>query len=206
MNANDKTLHARLRESTRVLHEDLERAVNIDDQISSRPRYNAYLMRLWSLHRATEDALSSFDFTPFGFEHRTCLRSRLLENDLRDLGVGLRALHDLPHRTPPVLASIEAGLGCIYVVEGSAFGAKAILPQIQRRLGLTAEHGASFFVGFGEPSKYLWRAFLNALNEIDPASLEATRVTEAAEEIFQFFHCWLPERPIEITPPAVART
>jgi heme oxygenase (biliverdin-IX-beta and delta-forming) len=204
MNTEAGNLHARLREATHALHKDLEHAVGIDERISSRPRYIAYLTRLWSLHRAAEEALINFDFTPLGFDYRARRRSQFIESDLRDLGFELRAPVGLRQIKPPALGSMEAGLGCIYVIEGSALGARAILPQIEAHLGLTPQYGASFFVGFGDEGKLLWRAFLKAINAIDGASPSAQRVIEAAEQTFRFFHSWLPERPIEITSSAVA--
>jgi heme oxygenase (biliverdin-IX-beta and delta-forming) len=204
MSTNANNLHGVLREATRALHEDLERAVDIDEEISSRARYAAYLARLWRVHSAAEKALAHIDFAPAGFDYSRRQRSRFLENDLYDLGIATNELSRISPVPFPWLESVEAGLGCVYVVEGSALGARAILPQIELRLGLTPDCGASYFVGFGEEGKPLWRACLNALNAIDPHSPTAVGVLDAAAATFAMFRQWLPARPAEATSPVVA--
>lgn len=206
MNLHADNLHGLLREATRSQHEDLERAVDIGKEISSRSRYIAYLARLWRVHTATEQALARIDFTPIGFDYSRRLRSRFIENDLYDLGFATKELKRLASVPAPELPTLEAGLGCVYVVEGSALGARAILPQIRSALGLTPECGASFFIGFGEEGKPLWRACLEVLNAIDPHSPAARNVLDAATATFAMFQRWLPARPAEATSPVVAQT
>jgi heme oxygenase len=92
---------------------------------------------------------------------------------------------DLP--TVPRLETIPAGLGCLYVLEGSAKGARAILPDIRATLGLDAERGAKFFYGFGRETGELWRACMTAINDTDPASVEADRTVETATGTFLMF-------------------
>jgi len=187
MSASKGGLHERLRAATRPLHDDLERAVNIGERLASRQRYADHLARLWRLHVAAEKALQNLDFLPLGFVYPSPYRSVLLERDLADLGVApdeLRAL-DLP--STPSLETVPAGLGCLYVLEGSAKGARAILPEIGARLGLDAEMGARFFYGFGRETGQLWRDCLTAINGIDPASADGDRAVETAIETFVMF-------------------
>ena len=101
------------------------------------PHYVQYLVRLRGLHTAVEGRLDTFDFTPFGFDYRGWHRSRLIEDDLACLGCPREWLTEQRSPPAPVLSSADEALGCVYVVEGSAIGARAILPQIERRLGLT---------------------------------------------------------------------
>ena len=135
MTAAFASLHERLRVETRSLHEELERAVDIDSQLVSTAATCGYLVRLRGLHASAETRLDAFDFMPFGFDYRGWRRSRLIEDDLDCLGFGRDRLFAQPLPPAPVLSSAEAALGCVYVVEGSAIGARAILPQIKIAVG-----------------------------------------------------------------------
>ena len=127
-----------------------------------------------------EKTLAAFDFSPYGFAYPYPYRSSLLAADLRYLGVPAEALHNrrLPPR--PSLDDMPAALGCIYVLEGSAKGARSILPAVQDRLGLDASRGASFFKGFGVETRRIWQASIAAVNAIEPHSREAESAIEAA--------------------------
>jgi len=187
------SLHSRLREATRTLHDDLERAVDIDYQISSRARYIAYLMRLRAIYLAVEIALDPIDFKPLGFECGNRRRSELIASDLKTLVGEPVSLRDEISLEPHRINTIEAGLGSMYVLEGSALGARAIAPLVEERLGLTRTLGAKFFWGYGEAGKPAWRAFLAAIDAIEPYSVQAEQVIESAEQTFLFFRRWLPE-------------
>jgi heme oxygenase len=126
------SLHERLRAATRPLHDDLERSVNIDARLRSLAHYADHLALLWRLHAVAERALHRVDFGRFGFVYPYPYRSSLLEQDLAGLGVSADDLARLGLPRSPVLQTTAEGLGCMYVVEGSAKGARAILPEIKR--------------------------------------------------------------------------
>jgi heme oxygenase len=142
MSASKDNLHERLRRATRPLHDELERAVGIGEQIATRERYRVYLSRLWALHVAAETAIAAFDFSPLRFAYPEHYRSRLLADDLATVGVRAEQLRLLPLPQAPRLHCVAAALGAVYVVEGSAKGARAILPQIAASLGYDARQGA----------------------------------------------------------------
>ena len=75
-----------------------------------------------------------------------------------------RAAQPRPERLQ--LPTVEAALGYVYVIEGSAIGARAILPEITAALGFDAGRGASFFGGLKE-GKHVWQGCLAALDAID---------------------------------------
>jgi heme oxygenase len=186
MPAYEGNLHERLRAATRPLHTELELAVKIGERIRTRASYIDHLVRLFGLHVSAEIALQALNFTPLGFAYPSPYRSRLLAADLAELGVPPQAFRrSLP--PAPRLGTIPAGLGCIYVLEGSAKGARAILPEITAALSLDAEKGATFFNGYGQETKLMWRALLSALNRIEPSSEEGRETVEAALETFRMF-------------------
>jgi heme oxygenase len=187
MSASKDNLHGRLRRATRELHEELEGAVGIGDRIATRGRYCDYLSQLWALHVSAEAALAAFDFRPLGFSYPAPYRSKLLAADLGYLGMSADELELLPLPTAPQLGTTAGALGAVYVVEGSAKGARAILPEITAALGFDARHGASFFAGFGLETKLLWQACLAAINALAPNSAEADLMVDAARATFAMF-------------------
>lgn len=186
-----QTLRGRLRSETHELHDQLERLVVIDRQIASPATYAAYLLRLWACHVAAEGQLLEVDFTPLGFDYRNCIRSRLIEADLEHLGItpAARAAQPRPERLQ--LPTVEAALGYVYVIEGSAIGARAILPEITAALGFDAGRGASFFGGLKE-GKHVWQGCLAALDAIDCDAPDADVVVQSAKDAFWLFLRWLP--------------
>ncbi len=185
---SERSLYERLRAATRSLHDDLERAVNISERLTSRAGYADHLARLWRLHVAAEKALQKINFTPFGFVYPAPYRSELLKQDLATIGAPVDPPQrpDLP--AAPLLDTVSAGLGCLYVVEGSAKGARAILPEIKQALGFDAERGATFFFGLGRESGELWRKCVGAINSLDPESADGDAAVRAASETFAMFH------------------
>jgi len=185
---SERSLYERLRAATRSLHDDLERSVNISERLASRSGYADHLVRLWRLHVAAEEALQKVDFAPFGFVYPAPYRSELLKQDLATIGAPIDPPQRFDLPAAPLLGTVSAGLGCLYVVEGSAKGARAILPEIKQALGFDAERGAKFFFGFGRESGELWRKCVVAINSIDPDSPDGDAAVHAASETFAMFH------------------
>ncbi len=186
-------MHVRIRSETQDLHDRLEAVVAADEQTSARASYVRYLYRLWRLHRAAEDDLCGRDFSRFGFSYATRRRSPLLESDLAALDDPMAASQraDLPALPP--FATPAAALGAVYVIEGSAMGARVLLAQITRNLDLDADSGASFFAGRPSDDRHMWRAVLAALAMIDPDGRDADAAVAGARAMFALFMRELPE-------------
>ena len=133
--------------------------MRIGERLESPAKYASHLVQLWQLHTSAEMGLQALDFRPLGFVYPSPYRAALLEADLDFLGISSARLQALPLPLAPTLRSLAAGLGCIYVVEGSAKGARAILPDIKSALGFDSEGGAAFFSGRRQEGKLLWRAW-----------------------------------------------
>ena len=186
MPASKDSLHGRLRAATRSLHDELEGAVEIERRVRTRQGYVNHLVQLWRLHVAAENALRRLNFEPLGFVYPSPHRARLLETDLAFFGVGEEELARLRLAKAPSLQTIAEGLGCMYVVEGSAKGARAILPKIREVLGLTSGEGASFFAGTRDTVP-LWHAVLAAIDRFPPWSREGDEAVSAAIDTFAMF-------------------
>jgi heme oxygenase len=200
----EETLHQRLRNSTRSAHEGLELAVAIERQFLSRKAYAGYLLRLLGAHEAAERALSPFDFGALGFNYGASRKSLLLKADLErvDPAAGQVAARQIFPLLK--LGSLDEALGCVYVIEGSSLGARAVLPQIKSMLGFDEKAGASYFAGLGEEGKLLWRACLSAIVAIPSRSVEADRVVSGAHATFAMFQAWLPCPADVATPEGVS--
>jgi len=177
----------RLRGATRSLHDDLENDVDIHARLRTSAHYADHLSRLWRLHTTAEQVLSAVDFSSLGFSYPYPYRSSLLEQDLAFLGIDVKDLRAHARPRSPTLDTVAQGLGCMYVVEGSAKGARTILPAIRSSLDLDAERGASFFYGFGRETGRLWRACAGGIDAINAESEEGDSLIAAAEETFAMY-------------------
>lgn len=198
-------LHERLRSETRALHDALEAAVDVNAQISTLDRYREHLLRLWRIHSAIANDLAGVDFASIGYDFDARRRLALLERDLNLLGV----FDDQSSQAaiaPPKLTSIAAALGTVYVIEGSALGGRAILPDLSNMLGIDEASGAAFFTGFGREEKHFWRACVKAINAVEPDSYDADTAADAAKSTFSLFLRWLPSTPTSNTTVALRTT
>jgi len=87
-----------------------------------------------------------------------------LQEDFASLGLGGELPPD-PWQVP-AMDSTEKLVGALYVVEGSTLGGQVIARQISASLGLTAQHGARFFNGWGEQTETRWSSFWRYADEI----------------------------------------
>lgn len=137
--------------------------------LTSRAAYGAYLQGLHAFRAGVEpqvaDALAGF---------APDLIAEHLAADLRDLGLAAIAPEPAPDVSTPARA-----LGVLYVLEGSALGARVLVPQV-RTLGFDAGCGARHLAvqakGVG------WRDFVTRL---DAADLDDARMIAGANEAFR---------------------
>lgn len=158
------SLSQRLRAETRDAHDRIEAAFDLEASLASRERYGLLLQRLLAFHdRFEREAAPHLRATPLA---RFLVRAGQLRADLGVLG--------LPEG-PPVAAlgllRLPDALGAAYVVEGSTLGGVLIAREAERRLGIGAGEGGSFFAGHGRETAATWRGFTAALDGYeDPAT------------------------------------
>lgn len=157
-------LAERLKQETAPAHRRLEALLQLDGELT-RERYVEVLQGFAAFLVPWERQLAATlpaAWRPF-FDARR--RAGRLDHDLQALG----AAPAPPRAVPlPDTATLGGALGSIYVIEGSTLGARVIGPRLQARLGLTPEHGASWFAGHGDRTGAMWREFRLALGELPP--------------------------------------
>lgn len=168
-----------LKERTAEAHRRVDEKIgNFDSALS----YGRYLSGLYSFRHPIEQALAKVEWPDaLGGWRPTCVSSAIRA----DLGaLGLEPATSLMRH-----AGFETGsslLGCLYVLEGSGFGAKILLKRALA-LGLTETFGASHLAM--QALSGGWSGFVSALEEapdldIDNAASAAIATFAAAEAAF----------------------
>lgn len=187
-----------LRTETADVHEDVERTLGLLDRGLERPRLVHVLQRLHGFWTAAEAGLDAWALRhPADARALTWSRRRragLFADDLRALGAPGGA--DLPEL--PAVATTEAALGRLYVLEGSTLGGTfidrhlAALPHLAGvRLGA--------FSPYGTQTGAMWHAFRAATRDQVAAGANAAAVVAAARETFAVLAAWC-RRPA-VAPP-----
>jgi len=157
------TRHA-LRAATQAIHDRLDRAPVLRPLTApdlTMEDYRAALVALHGVHAPVEERLGGDGG-----------RLALLRADLGDLGVDAAALPVMVGL--PDLGGTAERLAARYVLDGSAHGGRAMLPNVSRALGFDAARGARFLASAGIDAAAGWRDLL--------ARLEAEIATPAARE------------------------
>jgi heme oxygenase len=181
-----------LRAATWPAHQRLEKRLDIKARFGSLPLYRGHLEQMWGFCAALEPRLEPWlrDAALPDCESRSKLP--LLTHDLLALGVNAAALAHLPRCAElPDCPDSCAALGCLYVLEGATLGGRTLLPMVQVRLGLTAQHGASFLASYGADVRSMWQRFGSALDAWCAAAEQRSRATAAAVATFGALERWL---------------
>lgn len=170
------SLRFRLRERTAARHAAVDEAVGAFRTLTD---YRRYLAGLHAFRAPCEAAIGAgtvptgvrdWAFTPL---------VPLITLDMADLGVPVAAR---PQQGPPV-ATLEEAAGCLYVLEGSALGARVLVAEA-KSLGLDENFGARHLVAQSRGGAD-FRAFAGWLDEAgldEEAVMAAALVTFAAAE------------------------
>lgn len=164
-----------LRDLTRGDHERLDALVG---HFGDSRSYTRYLEGMAAFRAPVERALLQADTSAILGEWQPGLVSAELAQDLRDLGrENVAAVGDFP-----LPADRDGLLGVLYVLEGSALGAR-VLVRRAAALGFTAEHGARHLAA-QTARPQAWPQFVALLDSIGPEGMEraatAARMTFAA--------------------------
>ncbi len=162
--AGPAPLSAALRQATAAAHAALEHAAfehaGWAGRLASPAAYAAWLARHYAVFAPAEAQLARLGPWPLtGIDLPAHRRLPALAADLTALGIDPAAIAALAFPPPPTLA---AGLGALYVLEGSALGGKIILREAQARLGDAIAGATGFFAAAGHPPWTLFKSRLDA--------------------------------------------
>lgn len=176
-----------LRAGTADLHASLEAALPLGGMELTRERYIQVLQGFRGFFAGWETkarGAAAPSLLPLLHERA---RTASLDHDLETLGVAApaRVATDLPDMatTPPLL-------GSMYVLEGSRLGGQYLVRSLEERLGLTPQHGLSFFYGFGPNTGSQWKAFCRVM-EAEVSEATSAEAVAAARATFSAFHHWM---------------
>ena len=194
-----ESFSASLRLQTAEQHLAVEAAFALPAQLADRASYAALLGLLRGFYAPLETALGALTgwdrLTP-PIDLAARQRARLIDDDLRALGLG--APPTQPTRQPvhwPELDSLAQGLGCLYVLEGSALGGRIVARQARAALG--ADLPVAFFTSAGrEHLGADWRALQAALDTVVDGSFAQEVVTAARQTFTAFGHHLDPPRDV----------
>lgn len=181
---------ALLREQTRALHEQAERALDLPTQLRSPASYATLLARFHGFLHPLENRLHGLPGpTQLGLDLTGRRKVPLLRDDLRALGWSPAEIDALPRQGPsPSIANVAAAFGCLYVLEGSTLGGQIIKREVEQRLGFGTHNGCAYFAGYGERTGSMWKSFCAALlNYAETHPDDHAQIVAAASETFMKF-------------------
>lgn len=169
----------RLRQATREQHEAVEASLGLAAPFS-REHYMRVLegfdafLQTWEAQIASHVPTRLKRWTQEGFRHVD------LQHDLLALGIGRAS----PARLNLPLSTRAAAMGSLYVIEGSALGARVIAPRLAREHGLHADNGGRYFAADPDRSASRWRDFRFLLDQEIVTPSAARQACAAAQATF----------------------
>jgi len=178
----------RLQNATAKLHKQIDERVADAGFFQSHAGYNAYLNATLRARAIVEGALANREFVLACFDPQRIAAA--VREDLVATGGPIQSWPDEPLAISTSLAGL---FGAVYVVEGSALGARVLMKQAQA-LGFTAEHGARHLAAqLGRPTAF--RRFLGELEAADFSFSDEREMESAAIATFSVFDRCYAEAP-----------
>lgn len=170
-----------LRERTTKAHQALDSLIG---EFDSEASYRAYLSGMAAFRLGVEPLLAPERLPADLAGYQPSLITDELLRDLDDLGI--------PHPQPAAMTGIGGSgddiFGVLYVLEGSALGAKLLVKSAEK-LGFDGQRGARHLVR-QSASLDTWRDYLGRLDTAEELDLEraaaaASRTFDAAQGAFR---------------------
>ena len=185
------SMRRRLQEATQVQHRNVERHFALGDCGSTMTGYRRLLETLWGFQAPLETQLMQVDWQGSGIVMAARCKAAWLRADLLYLGLDAASIAQLAQcDTLPPLKDMAAGLGALYVLEGSTLGGQVILKILRTRLAIDPEAGARFFASYGRQIGVMWRDYLAVLEYAARALPVADAIEQSALDTFMAFDGW----------------
>ena len=184
---------AALKTATTDQHRSIERITPFFAEDFSLHSYCVILRIFWGFYEPVETRLASipgWDLISIDIEQRR--RAPLLRKDLLALGMPPSDFGCLPRcEDLPALTSLDDGIGCLYVLEGSTLGGQLIARQVANRFGLNKDNGSAFFEGYGERTGTMWMQFCSSVRLHDEGTFSRGARLAAAKRTFASMEAWM---------------
>jgi heme oxygenase len=181
-----------LRQHTRALHAEVERAVPILATQSGACEYRWYLAKLLGFHRTHERRL---ELAPrlAALDLPARRKVTYLERDLLALGVSPEQLATLPCSDCTPLTSEAGAYGVMYVLEGATLGGKVVYRSLHQRDPELMARASAYLRCYGEHTRARWNEFVAALIAAPRDELESAAIVAAARDTFAALLSWLTD-------------
>lgn len=185
---------AALRLATWPAHQRLEKRLDVKTRFSNLDAYRAHLQRMWGFYAPVEQRFGVDGFGGALADYEARRKLPLLTRDLIALGADSQAVMLTDQcQSVPACPDPAAAFGCLYVLEGATLGGRMLLPLVESRLELSAEHGAAFLASYGEAVAVMWRSFGAALDAWCRVPERAACAARTAVATFDALGAWLCE-------------
>ena len=176
------TRRSRLREATSQAHASLDHLIGPFESVAD---YGCYARGLHAFRIPLEAKLAAVDWPDIFAQWRPQLIGHALREDLLDL----KLTPSIGADAPLSLQTIESLLGALYVLEGSALGAKILFRRAQA-IGLSENFGARHLALQSAADN--WRTFLVIFEQGSAVDFEnvvaaSNAIFHAAERAFRGF-------------------
>lgn len=152
----------------------------------TREQYALYLAKMQAFTAPFEQQLFEPLNSIFGDIH-TRRKASLLQHDLSFLaanGVYVPQVAPFQFRSGLALPFLA---GAMYVLEGSTLGGKFIYKNIHAALQFDAQHGASYFNGYGADTGPKWKSFLGCFCSYATPQ-NSSEIFKGAAETFELMY------------------
>lgn len=164
-----------LKETTWDLHLRLEKRLKIKDRFSGVVLYREHLVRLWGFYAAAEKQWGGLLAVVLD-DYPMRRKAPLLARDVEALGGAV----------PAPLAAVPYAADAV-----AALGGQHFLPVVERKLGLSAIHGASYLASYGPDVRLMWLRFREAVEAQCSTPKSKERAGTAGRETFLALETWL---------------
>ena len=149
---------------------------------------SAYFSGYAQIEAAIDEALRHWNID---FDYTSRRKHTWLLQDLSWFGISPPA--NRSHPKPALITDEHGVFGVLYTIEGSSLGGRLIARRLATHFGLTPEHGARFFFGYGGNVDAYWNEIVSMLNArlIQPNALSSA--IRAANDTFQLIEASLDE-------------
>jgi heme oxygenase len=189
-----------LRDNTRPAHDQIEATTPITALIDGKGDVDDFINVLkasLSYYRPFEQRVMECPDASVAAFMKPRLKTDLITRDLSRLGVSdadIAAVADYP---VPDMATPEAVLGSLYVLEGSTIGGKVITKKLQQHFGWEMLNDEHFLNPYGNGVMARWKEFSAFVQErFDACKLDKDAMIRAAQDTFVSYNACLAAVPM----------